>query len=82
VSARDIALTAVLVVAFATLVTAHVTIVAGLARRRLGWRALLALIVMPLAPFFALREHMKARGIVWLTALGSYAVALALTLTS
>jgi hypothetical protein len=77
-STRDVALTACLVAAFATLVTVHVTIVAGLLRRGLPGRALLALVVVPLAPVQAMREGMRARGVAWLAALGAYALSFAL----
>lgn len=72
-SARDVALTACLVAAFAVLVTAHVTIVAGLVRRGLPGRALLVLVVVPLAPLQAMRQGMCARGVTWLAAFGAYA---------
>ncbi len=68
----------VLVVAFAAIVTAHVAIVFGLLRRTPRWRAPLAFVVFPLAPYFAWREHMRPRAIIWSLFAVIYLVALAL----
>ncbi len=77
--ARDIVVLAILVVAFAALLTAHVTLVVGLARRhRPRWHALAALVVAPLAPWWGMREHMRARAVTWLAAAACYAVMLAM----
>jgi hypothetical protein len=54
-----------MIVAFATLVTAHVTIVFGLAFRAPKWRALASFFVPPLAPFWAYREKMHVRAIAF-----------------
>jgi hypothetical protein len=70
---RDVALLSVLLVAFAALVTAHVTIAAGLLRRPRRWHALVAFVVAPLAPYYALRAHMRFRAFAWLGALVVYA---------
>lgn len=48
-----------LVVAFATLLTTHVTIAVGLARRARPGRALLALFVAPLAPWWGWKARMR-----------------------
>jgi hypothetical protein len=77
---RDAVVLSVLVLAFATLVTAHGTIAFGLARRRPGWRALFALALFPLAPLWAWRARMPVRTALWLAAAVSYAVALRLAL--
>ncbi len=71
----DIATFAVLVVAFAVLVTAHVTIVVGLFRRTPRWRSIVALVVAPLAPYWAIRDRMYVRGAAWLVGAVAYAVA-------
>jgi hypothetical protein len=63
-------------VAFATLVTAHVTIVAGLASRPPRWRAAVALVLPPLAPYWAARAGMHARWVTWVAAAAAYAVCL------
>ena len=66
------------VVAFAIAVTAHVTIVFGLARRHPRWRAAAAFFVVPLAPYWALREKMRARAAMWIVGVVGYVVARAL----
>ena len=63
---KDALLVGGLVLAFATLVTVHVAIVLGLAWQHPRWRALAALFVPPLAPYWALRGGMKVRGGVWI----------------
>ena len=77
---RDIVLFSALVGLFATLVTTHVAIVAGLARRAPRWRAAAAVLVPVLAPAFAFRERMRVRATLWCAALGLYAAALILAL--
>jgi hypothetical protein len=77
---RDVILVVAMVVPFAVLVTAHVAIAFGLARRPPRWRALIALVVPPLAPMWALRSGMRARGVVWIASAVVYAVAVAIAL--
>lgn len=72
---RDTVVVALLVVAFAWLATAHVTIVYGLARARPRWRALAALVVLPLAPYFAWREKMRTRAVLWAIGAVAYVTA-------
>jgi hypothetical protein len=74
---RDEAVVIVLVLAFATLATAHVTIVAGLLARPPRWRGLAALVVAPLAPYWAW-QPMRSRAVVWLAAAAVYVLALLL----
>jgi hypothetical protein len=69
----------VLIVAFATLVTAHVTLAIGIARREPRWRGLVALVVVPLAPWWGWHERMRARGVVWIVAAVVYGVSLGLS---
>jgi hypothetical protein len=71
---RDAVLTAALVLAFALLVTAHVTIVAGLLARPPRWRAVLAAFVAPLAPLWGWFEGMVVRSILWLVFAVAYLV--------
>jgi hypothetical protein len=71
---RDEAVVIALVVAFATLVTAHLSLVAGLARRPPWWRALAALVVPPLAPYWGLRDGLRMRSAIWIAAAAAYAV--------
>lgn len=65
-----------IIVSFATLVTAHVALAAGLVARKPWWRGLLALVVVPLAPYWGAREKMRARVVVWAVALVGYTAAL------
>ena len=73
---KDLIVVATLVIAFALFITAHVTITYGLAWRPPRWRALVALFVAPLAPFWAWREHMRIRAGIWGGALVLYVVAM------
>jgi hypothetical protein len=75
---RDALVLGALIGAFATLVTAHVTLAIGLARRTPRWRAPVALVVPPLAPLWGWAAGMRARAIVWLAAVVLYAIATAL----
>jgi hypothetical protein len=62
-----------LVVSFAALVTAHVAVVAGLAVREPRWRALVALAVPPLAPFWAIQSQCFVRSAAWVASAAAYA---------
>jgi hypothetical protein len=76
---KDGVLVGGLVLAFATLVTVHVAIVLGLAVRDPRWRALAALFVPPLAPYWAFRDGMKVRGGIWLGSVVLYSSLLGLS---
>ncbi len=71
---HDEALTAALVLAFATLVTAHVVLVVGLASREPRWRAAAAAFAFPLAPFWGLRAGMPVRSALWIASAVAYVV--------
>jgi hypothetical protein len=73
---RDEAVSAGLVVAFASLVTAHVMLVAGLAARPPRWRALAGLLVFPLALLWARDERMHRRLVLWLASGAAYGLLL------
>jgi hypothetical protein len=73
---RDEIVLGALLVAFATLVTVHVTLAIALSRRAPRWRGPVALIVAPLAPWWAWREGMRLRCGLWGAAALTYAVAL------
>jgi hypothetical protein len=77
---RDIVVVALVIVGFAWLVTMHVVLTFGLARRTPRWRALVAFAVPPLAPYFAWREHMRTRVWLWIVGIVVYLVALTLAL--
>lgn len=77
---RDAVALALLVLAFATLVTVHVALAAGLAGRTPRWRAPVALVVPPLAPWWGWRTRMRARTVLWLAAAAVYLALLAFAL--
>jgi hypothetical protein len=68
---RDELVAGALVVAFAAVVTTHVTLVAGLAARPPRWRALVALVVPPLAPYGGWTA-LRRRSILWLAGAIAY----------
>lgn len=78
---RDSIVVVALLLAFALLVTAHVAITYGLARRHPRWRALVAFVVAPLAPYWAWREQMNVRAWIWTGALALYVAATVLAWT-
>jgi hypothetical protein len=74
---RDELVAAALLLAFAGAVTVHVTILAGLVARKPRWRAGLALVLPPLAPYWAWGS-MRRRAVAWLALTTAYGVALLL----
>jgi hypothetical protein len=68
-----------LVLAFALLLTVHIATVFGLATRTPRWRAAVALVVPPLAPYWALSLGMRVRGVLWIGALVLYGAAAIVT---
>jgi hypothetical protein len=73
---RDVAALTALLVAFALLVTIHVTLAVGLARRRSRRDALVALALPPLAPWWGWKEGMTLRSATWILAAAVYAITL------
>jgi len=69
---RDIVVLVGLLLAFATLVTVHIAIVFGLAFQKPRWRALVALVVPPLAPYWAMTGGMRVRGGIWMASVLLY----------
>ena len=57
---------------------AHVALLAGLARREPRWRALVALVVPPLAPVWGWSEGMRRRAYAWGVSLAAYALGVAI----
>jgi hypothetical protein len=72
---RDIIVVAAVVIAFAAFVTAHVAIVWGLLWKPPRWRALVALVVVGGAPYWALRERMRVRAWIWIASAVVYLAA-------
>jgi hypothetical protein len=75
---RDAVVLGLVLCAFATLVTAHVTLALGLARRLPRWRAPVAFVVPPLAPWWGWQSRMRIRSGVWIASAVVYAIALAI----
>jgi len=71
----DAASVAFVVLSFGLLAAAHLTIAVGLLSRAPRWRAAAALVLPPLAPYWAAREHMWIRAAAWGLGLVVYVVA-------
>lgn len=71
---RDEIVSLGLVAAFALLVTAHLMLLAGLAARPPRWRAVVALVAPPLAPWWGRQAGMRRRTAAWLAGALAYAV--------
>jgi hypothetical protein len=74
----DLVLVALPSLAFAALVTAHVRLLFGLLARRPRLRALWALIIPMLAPFWGYKEKLTGWATAWTIALVTYALSLLL----
>jgi hypothetical protein len=68
----DEVISAALVLSFASFVTAHVALVVGLLGRAPRWRAPVALVIAPLAPWWARKERMHGRVVAWVVAAAAY----------
>jgi hypothetical protein len=74
----DLALVLLPSALFGLFVSAHVSLVFVLAARPPRFRAALAFIVPPLAPFFGFREGFRALSSVWVVSLVAYGVVLSI----
>lgn len=72
----DFVVLLILIASFAAFITVHVAVVVGLLARRQWWRAPIALVVLPLAPYWARTANMKWRTWIWLVCLLIYVAAL------
>jgi hypothetical protein len=73
---KDTIVLAVLLLAFATLITVHIALASRLVlRARPRWRGVLALVVPPLAPIWAFREGWRRSAVLWIAAVVVYLVA-------
>ncbi len=70
----DLAIYILASLSFGVLVTAHVALVFGLLLRRPRWRAPIALVVPPLAPYWGSDSGMRIRTLIWVGAVCVYAV--------
>jgi hypothetical protein len=66
-----------LAVALLAFVAAHLALIAGIARRGRWWRAAVALVFAPLAPWWGWQLGMRRRTFAWAAALVVYAVGVA-----
>ena len=78
----DAMIMAAIVASFALFVTAHISLVFGLAARRPRWRGAVVLVLPPLAPYWGIRSGLRGRSFVWLGALIAYGCALTLGFAS
>ena len=67
-----------LAVTFVAQLVTHVSLLTGLARREPRWRALVALVVPPLAPVWGWSEGMQKRAYAWGVSLAAYALGVAI----
>lgn len=71
---RDDLLTFALLIAFALLATAHLTLVVALTGDGSRWRGLVALVAAPLAPYWGYKARMRGRAILWIASAAAYGV--------
>ena len=62
---RDVAEVLILSVLLAAVLTTHAVILLGLLARRQSWRALAALLMPILAPYWAWQNSLRARAVAW-----------------
>ena len=74
-STRDLVVVVIAILSCALWITAQISIVAGLAVRAPRWRAAVALLFPPAAPYWAYRERLRVRAGIWLCAAVVYGVA-------
>jgi hypothetical protein len=65
----------ILIASFALLLTAHVALAVGLALQPPRWRALVALVVAPLAPYWGYLSGKRVWSLLWLVSLLAYVTA-------
>ena len=73
----DLLLVVLPALCFGLLATVHVGLALSLARDVPRWRALVALVVPPLAPYFAFVANRRRLMVTWVVALVAYGVTLA-----
>lgn len=73
----DLLLVVLPALCFGLLVTVHVYLASVLARQVPWWRGLVALVVPPLAPYFAFVAKRRRLMVTWVVALVAYGVTLA-----
>jgi len=78
----DVALVALPSLAFGLLVTTHLFLCLWLATRPPRYRGLLALVVPPLAPYWAYLGERRRLAVLWVGAFAAYVAALGVAATS
>jgi hypothetical protein len=68
----DYVLLGLISVAVGLHLVAHVTLVIGLLRRDPWWHGLVALVVVPLAPYWGYEAKLRRRATLWVTSLVVY----------
>ena len=72
----DVAILALLLVAFGALVTTHLALAVLLLLRSPWWRGLVALVIPPFAPYYGWESGLKVGAAIWVVAIFVYSVAL------
>jgi hypothetical protein len=75
---RDLVLGGAIMASFVLAIATHVALLAGLVLRRPRWRAIVALVLPPMAPLWAWKAGMHARVVAWGLALLAYALSCAI----
>jgi hypothetical protein len=71
---RDELVFVALVLAFAAFITSHVALCFGIASKRPRVRALVAFVVVPLAPVWGVKDRLTTRVTLWIVFALSYVV--------
>lgn len=80
--ARNAVVTVALLGSFAALLTVHIAAVFGIAKKRAFGHAAGALVLPPLAPFFAFSRGMHVRAVMWCVFAAIYLVAFLMARTA
>jgi hypothetical protein len=72
----NLAIMLTLVASFAILCTTHLSLVLALTLKKPRWKGPLALVLVPLAPYWGLNAHMRLRSLTWVVAFCLYILAL------
>lgn len=70
---KDLEIVILVATASATVITAHLATVYGLLWRQPRWRAIVALVAIPMAPYWAFREKMYLRATLFVLGVIAYA---------
>ncbi len=73
---HDVVLTVAVWLAFASFVTVHVALAAGLIARKPRWQGAVSLVIVPLAPVFGFSQRLRVRSVLWIALAVAYTFAL------